>query len=366
MTAPRSAKPPGEAEGRSGKDARLLDVAKLAGVSRATAARTLGGYGSVSEETQKRVSQAAAALNYRTNVLARAMRAGRSLTIGLVIADISNTFFDRATRAIIDTAAESGYQVLVINTDDDLGAEMQAVRVLLEKRVDGLIVVPSSRDRYDHLISEGTFVAPLVLLDRRIPELHTGTVSTDDHTGAIAAVRLFVDRGHRRIGLLVATAAAAEPTGVRPAAAVSTVSDRVGGFIAGLGEAGLDFDPDWVRYTNVDHASSREAATQILATDNRPTAILATNVDMTLAVIAACRDLNLSIGEDVSLIGFDDSPWARVFSPPISVVERPVYELGRTAVVNLLAQIDGKQVRSESVELETVLIDRESVATLPR
>jgi len=356
--------PPQAAATPPEKAARLVDVAQLANVSRATAARALGGYGTVGEETLAKVLAAASQLNYRTNVIARSMRAGRSLTIGLVIADISNSFFDRATRAIIDTAAEHGYQVLVINTDDSLTAEIDAVRVLLEKRVDGLIVVPSSPHHFEHLLGGESTVAPLVLLDRRIPELSVGTISTDDHNGAAAAVRLLVEKGHSRIGMLVATAAVAEPTSVRPNEAVSTVSDRVGGFIAAMGEAHLHYRAEWVRYTSVDHAKSTLAAQQILSNADRPTAILATNADMTLAVMDACRTLNLIVGQDVSLIGFDDAVWARVFTPPITVVERPVYEMGQSAALNLIAQIDSRSARSESIAFPTELIERESVRTL--
>ena len=117
----------GEAEKDTAeRPARLLDVARRAGVSRATAARALGGYGLVGDETRERVHAAARELNYSANVVARAMRAGKTLTIGVVIADISNSFFSYATRAIIDTAAQAGYQTLVINTDDDLAREIDA------------------------------------------------------------------------------------------------------------------------------------------------------------------------------------------------------------------------------------------------
>nr|WP_258596972.1 LacI family DNA-binding transcriptional regulator [Mesorhizobium sp. AR07] len=108
-------------------------MARRAKVSRATAARALGGYGLVGDQTRERIMTAARELNYSANVVARAMRAGTTQTIGVVVADISNSFFSYATRAIIDTAALSGYQTLVLNTDDDLTKEIEAVRVLVEK-----------------------------------------------------------------------------------------------------------------------------------------------------------------------------------------------------------------------------------------
>lgn len=356
---------PAAAAGQNnGRRARLLDVAREARVSRATAARALGGYGPVGAETERRVMAAAKRLGYRTNELARAMRAGKTLTIGLVVADIRNSFFDRVTHAIIGTAAQLGYQVLVTNTDEELSAEVEAVRVLTEKRVDGLIVVPSSPTQYGHLLINGSFVTPLVLLDRRIAALHVGSVTTDDHGGALEAVRLFTSRGHERIGLLVSSTTVEGQSQTDPANAISTISDRVGGFIAGLAEAGIAVNANWVRYSRADHALATRTARQMLAGQPHPTALLTTNSDMALAVIDACRALGHRLGDDVSLISFDDSPWAPVFSPAVTVIARPVDELGRAAVLQLVSQIESGSVRAESIVLPTVLISRESVADL--
>lgn len=351
-------------EGSPARPARIVDVARLAEVSKATAARALNGSDLVTEATRLRVEHAAAALNYRMNALARAMSAGRSRTIGLVIADISNSFFDRATRAIIDTAARHDYQVLVINTDDDLGAEIDAVRVLSEKRVDGIIVVPSSPDTFDHLFVGGAPVTPLVLLDRRLSGVPLGAVTTDDFSSAVDAVRLFASRGHSRIGMLVNSADSHEVSAEGANGTVSTIYDRVRGFTEGLREFGLPFERDWIRYTRHVHADAVHAATHILRREHAPTAILTTNADAALAVIDACNEMHLRIGHDVSLISFDDAPWARVFRPAITVLDRPVYELGRAAVEALFVQIDTGDGQSTSLQMQNHLIDRESVAAI--
>ncbi|OJY68517.1 LacI family DNA-binding transcriptional regulator [Rhizobium sp. 60-20] len=343
------------------RPARLIDVARLADVSRATAARALGGYGLVNEETRARVAAAARELNYSANVVARAMRAGSTLTIGVVVADISNSFFSYATRAIIDTAAHAGYQTLVLNTDDDLNKEVDAVRVLLEKRVDGLIVVPSSPTKYDHLVLDSDLAKPLVLLDRRVKNFDAVTACTDDRSGANAAVELFLERGHKHIGLLVATAAAHGTEATQPNGVVSTVLDRVSGALDAF--AGNENPAPIIRYSRSELGASREAALELLAQRPRPTAILATNEEMALGVLAACGELGLSIGSDVSLISFDDSPWAKVIAPAVSVIRRPVYELGYAAVTALIREIKGEG-RPASIELPTQLIDRYSVANL--
>jgi LacI family transcriptional regulator len=341
------------------KAARLIEVANLANVSRATAARALGGYGRVNEDTRRRVTVAASALNYRTNEVARAMRHGRTSTIGVVIADISNSFFNSAIRAIIDTAAHVGYQVLVINTDDEVEREIEAVRVLTEKRVDGLIVAPSSPARYQHLAADH-LALPLVLLDRRIPGLPVDTVTTDDRRGAIEAIDLLIARGHTKIGLLVASAAVRNYSRNQPEFVVSTTQDRVAGARFAMARSGLALRDAWVRYSEGNVTSATEAAVSILGQKSRPTAVLTTNEEMACGLLAACRQLNLLIGKDVSLISFDDWPWASVFAPAISVVKRPIYDLGKAAVTQLVLQIK-TGATGKPIELPSRLIDRESV-----
>jgi LacI family transcriptional regulator len=345
----------------SERHARLVDVAKLANVSRATAARALGSYGLVSDSTRERVLQVARALDYRPNEIARAMRAGKTLAIGVVIADISNPFFSAATRAIIDSVIAAGYHTLVLNSDDDLGKEIEAVRLLVEKRVDGLIVVPSSPLESEHLVE---LSIPVVLLDRRVRGDPLPTVITDDRQGAEAAIELFLKSGHTRIGMLVATAAAHQMSSSLPIGVVSTVADRYGGACLALQKAGNIVSPKWIRFTRSHVDSGREAALDLLASDPRPTAVLASNEEMGLGIIAACHDIGLVVGRDISVVIFGDPPWARAFSPAVSVVQRPNAVLGVAAAECLLQELKGSGPASSRV-FPTVLINRDSVGPPP-
>lgn len=346
------------------KAARLIDVAERANVSRATAARVLGGYGLVTEVTRQRVMAAANELNYRVNELARSMRSGRTLTIGVVVADIANSFFNSAIRAIIETASRAGYQILVLNTDDDIERERNAVRVLIEKRVDGLIVVPSSPDEIDHLLVESEPEVPVVLLDRDVNSSKIDFVTTDDFEAAHTAILQFASVGHNRIGLLVATANVETHSSTMPAQVVTTVRNRVCGAEMALTECGLEIRSEWIRYSQSNMDTAREAAINILSQETRPTAILATNEEMALAVVSAAGDLGLTIGVDLSIIGFDDAPWARVFNPPLSVIRRPVAQLGAMAVEFLLKKIEDPTVR-RSQKLPAELVARRSVGPPP-
>jgi len=341
--------------------ATLVDVAKLAKVSRATAARALGGYGLVTDATRERVLAAANELNYRVNELARSMRSGRSLTIGVVVADIANSFFNTAIRAIIETASGAGYQILVLNTDDDIERERGAVRVLTEKRVDGLIVVPASRTDIAHLKGGGDPEVPLVLLDRYVDTDDIDYVISDDFAAAQGAIQELERLGHTKIGLLVATAQVREYIPALPDAVVSTVHERYCGALEAMPHSSRN--GAWVRFSrgNVDTAS--QAALEILQEEYRPTAILATNEEMALGVVQAANNLGIAIGSDLSIIAFDDAPWARVFNPPISVIRRPVEALGSMAVRLLLRKMEDSTFR-ESFKLKAELVMRGSVRQL--
>ncbi|MDR3514517.1 MAG: LacI family DNA-binding transcriptional regulator [Azospirillaceae bacterium] len=344
------------------KSARLIDIARRADVSRATAARVLGGYSTVSLEAKKKVHEAAKELGYIANDLARSMRSGKTLTIGVVVIDTSNSFFASLVHAIIETAGAAGYQILLLNTGDELRREKKAVQVLLEKRVDGLIVAPTSATKTEHLKAVVRKGIPMVLLDRRVAELGIDSITTDDFVTATAATTLFARRGHRRVGLLVATTAADGFQPDLPADAVSTVRDRLNGGLAGLQRNGVEIRREWIMFSKAELPISTEAALKILSRDDRPTAILATNEEMALGCITACDMLNLSLGADVSLISFDDAPWAKVFRPALSVVRRPTFELGKSAATVLMDLIRGDKSPG-SVTLAAELIDRQSVAT---
>jgi len=193
--------------------------------------------------------------------------------------------------------------------------------------------------------------------------MEVSTVTTDDRRGAREAVELFIARGHRRIGLLVSTVAAPGQAVEQPRLAVSTVRERVAGAEAALGAAGLALPDAWLRYTRNDVPTVTQAALAILRADPRPTAILATCEEMAIGAMAACRELGLVVGKDIALISFDDSPWSQVLSPAISVVQRPIYEMGRAAVTTLVRQIQGFAA-PQDIELPTRLLDRESVFSL--
>lgn len=349
---------------KSGKPT-IVDVAAAAGVSRATASRAISNYGRINQATQDHVRKVAEQLGYRPNELARAMRRGTTKTIGLVvIADFTNAFFDRATKGVVDAAKELGYQVLIANTDEDIEAERNAVTTLIEKQVDGLIVVPANSVVHDHLSPESLGGKPVVLIDRRLEGVRLTSVTTDDFTGAQAAVRHAVSLGHKRLGFLIAVAGMQGMTSERPALLLSSVDDRVNGFANAYIDAPKPGKAaTWIYCQDVPSVT-QQAVMNLLDQPKPPTVIFASNNDIALAVIKVAGNRQLQLGRDISLVTFDDSQWLEAMSPGITVVARPVEELSQIAVSKLIAEIDQPGQPKEKISLPTELVARGSVANL--
>jgi LacI family transcriptional regulator len=306
---------------------------------------------------------AAAELGYQPNQVARAMRAGTTRTIGLVIiADFTNAFFDRATKGIVDEARAHGYQVLIANTDENLDIERDAIETLLEKQVDGLILVPSSPTMVEHMSDRVLRGRPLVLIDRRVEGSPHSTITTDDFHGCAKAVGAVVEKGHRRLGFLIASSQVSHISTELPAGAISTVADRVTGFKSGIAHAGVKGITEKWYFVEDAPEIAEDAAGALLDSSPRPSVLFTSNNDMALAVMSAAQKRGIRIGIDVSLVTVDDSPWAQAISPGITVISRPVDSLAKEAVSQLLAEIGDANTSTETVVLPTDIIMRDSVA----
>jgi LacI family transcriptional regulator len=339
----------------------LRDVAREAGVSKVTAARVLGSYGTASPGAKEKVLAAARALGYRPNELARSMTTGRSRTIGVIIGDIENPYFGRAVRGISEVATAAGFDVILANSGEDVGKEQVAVRVLLGKRVDGLIVTPASMSETQHLESVQSSGRPLVLLDRAVPGLKVDSVVTDDRAAAKAATQTLIDAGHRRIAYITATNSDNPIYRGPHQISLTTVMDRIEGFLAAASEAGIETPEQYIRLAATRLGASGKIIADLLSLPHRPTAILASDNVVGLEVFKAIRALGMSIPNDLSLIAFHDADWTSVTTPPITVISQPVYNLGIESAQILIKRINGATEPPMQLALATTLIERQSV-----
>ncbi len=332
----------------------IKDVARTAGVSLGTASQALRGSASVREATRRRVLAAAARLRYRPSALARGLVTHRTHTIGLLISDIGNPFFIRAVRAVEDVANENGYNIILCNTDEDPRKEMQYLGVLVEKRVDGIILATTAESRQVVRDVRRERI-PLVLFDRAWPGIAADTVTVDGMLGGRLATEHLLGLGHRRIAI------------IHGPSKRSTGSERLLGYLAALADAGIRAATELIREGDFKQDSGHRLAHELLGIAPRPTALFCTNNLMTVGALHALRELGLRIPRDLSLVGYDDMEWWTLTQPPLTTVGQPVYALGREAMRLLLERIGSRTGRRpRHVVLKPELIARESCGPPPQ
>ena len=329
------------------------DVARSAGVSKATVSRVLAGIANgATEATAQHVRQVASDLGYVVNSLASSLRSRQSFTIGLVIADVSNPFFGNIASGVEARLSETGYSVILGNSGNRLEREKAIVRLLVEKQIDGLIVAPST-ETGDHLREAQERGARLVLVDSQISAVAADTVAIDNRAAARAAVEHLLALGHRRIAIVSGPLTAAFDI------------ERLDGYRDALQAHGIAPAPDLVLVGDLGPDGGRKAADAIVGMAERPTAAFVTNNMMTLGLLVGFSELRLHIPEDVSVIAFDDQDWYSICRPPLTGMVNPGYEMGRMAAERLLRAIDSTQpLPPERILLPYALKERESVRDL--
>ncbi|MFV3075570.1 LacI family DNA-binding transcriptional regulator [Niveispirillum fermenti] len=321
-----------------GRRATLKEVAKAAGVSLASASYAINGTGSVGDQTREHVLAVAARLGYRPNQNAKAMKTGRTGTIGLVLPDLTNPFFPALAQAVIQAARGHGYSVLLTDTEGEPEAERHAIDLLAGRGVDGLVWFPIADDGALPMLAEGI---PAVVLDRALPGYDV--IQADYAEGGRLAADHLLSLGHVDIGVISGPHAASSAR-ARADAAIGVIRQR--GRLA------------W----HVDNAFSLDLEPSVMeALDARTATAVIAGAD--LIAIGAIRHLQargLSVPGDVSVIGFDDIPWAPLHNPPLSTIDMPVEEMAVEAVDILLNRIAQRGETRRRVVFNVALVARGS------
>ena len=326
----------------------MADVARLAGVSVATVSHVLNGTRAVRPRTRDQVMEAVHRANYTPNTVARSLATARTTTIGLALSAISNPYFGDLLRSIEHTAVDAGYTLLLADPRDEPDYELTVVQRLRRRRVDGLILAPSGRPTaaLDYLAEHRL---PTVLVDRLI-DAGLDQVGSENTEPVAELVAHLAGRGHRRIALVA---------GHR---GLATTVERRDGYLLGLRRCGLVHHPELVVDGNSETEAARLAVHRLLALGpgRRPTAVIAGNNTMTIGALTALREAGLGVPEDLALVGFDDFPWAELFSPGLTVIAQPFVEMGRRAVELLLARINDPAALPVTVRLPPTFVHRDS------
>ncbi len=328
----------------------IADVAKRAGVSKMTVSRAINNSGYISQATRARVEQAIAELGYIPNALARSLRYKQTRTIALIVTDITNPFFTTVARGVEDMANDQGFSVIFCNTDEAPDEEAQYVNVLLQKQVDGLLLVPTggAAEIVEFL---NNHTVPFVLLDRRVPGVNVDVVRCDSEQGAHDIVQHLLDLGHRRIAALGGSAS------------ITSSSDRVKGYQRAMIEAGLKHESYRAYFTAFTVEGGHRAAQQALAETTLPTAFFAANNFIAIGAIRLLRERGLSVPDDISVVSFDDLPAALLLDPFLTVIEQHAYEMGRRATQRLFDRLNGQgPAEPQEILIPTEMIIRRSSA----
>jgi LacI family transcriptional regulator len=340
--------------GSEGATARvtLRDVARVANVHPGTASRALNEdtRALVNEDTARRVLEAAEKLGYRPNPIARGLKTNRSYTIGVLIPDLTNPLFPPILRGIEDRLEESGYTPLMANTDNDPERERIDWHAMRARQVDGIVAATARRDHQllDDLLEAGI---PLVLVNRRAPDSGVPSATADDRQGIRLAVEHLAGLGHKRIAHIAGPLE------------LSTGLDRHEGFHEAMRDLGLEPDPGLVVVTRAfTEAEGARACAELLDRGGGPTAIVAANDLIALGCYDVFAERGLVCPDDISVVGFNDMPFAGRFQPPLTTIRIPHYEIGMAAAELMLERLLNNGTPARDVRLEPSLVVRASTA----
>ena len=310
----------------------IRDVARLAGVSVASVSAVLNSKGTVSEKLIKRVRSAAKALDYHPDEVARSLKTRNTHTVGVIVPDIANPFFPEVIQGAEDEARRNGYSVILCNSNEDSELEKHYLKTLFSRRVDGAILSSTLPYAGEHLLRERF---PVVLVDRTIPGFHGGMVTTDNRTAAYEATNHLIGLGHTRIAII---------TGRLD---LSVGSERSEGFRKAMQEAHLPIRDEYFSRGDLLLESGYRCGMELLKLAEPPTAVFSCNSSMTLGLMRALSELRVRCPGQVSVVGFDDFVWSQAFSPRLTTVAQPSFELGRRAMEMLLGKIRVAQNKPE-------------------
>jgi LacI family transcriptional regulator len=329
-------------------------VAQRAGVSLGTASNVLNRPHLVSDATRARVLRAMEELDYVPNVGARQLRQGRSHLIGVLVLDIANPFWGELVRGAEAVAFGAGHVMIVCNAGESTVKEDFALRALAEHRVDGLLIAPvaEDEDRLERLQRAGMQV---VLLDYPSSRPTLRSVAVDDVLGGQLAAAHLLGLGHTRIAFVGSTT-------------IHWGADRRRGVGRALQEAGLDPAAHVLEVPTsaLTTAEGERAADVIVAADPRPTGVICVNDVLALGVLRGLHRSQLRVPQDISLVGYDDVPFAGALSPPLSTIQQLPFRLGETAAQLMLDAIgNGSEPADRHIMFAPELIVRDSTAPPP-
>lgn len=323
----------------------LKDVAKMAGVSLATASRALNNRGDVDQATRKKVLEAARALSYTPNPLARGLLSGTTKTIGVVVTTIQNPFYAAVVTGIEKVLAAEGYTIVLCSSHEDPDAEREAIRVLLARRVDGLIIAPvQSRPEGLEVLLESK--APFVFVARYVSGIDADFVVADDEAVGRLATEHLIAKGHRRILFL-------------NSCRNSSAELRQRGYEGSLKAHDIPLDPALIR-TVQNGGQAEEVMATALDEGLQATAVFCFCDEMAVGVLRALTTRGIRVPEEMAVISCDNLAFTGLLQPPLTTVDIPEFKMGVEAARILLTKIKRRKKKTTQVVFAPKLVERAS------
>lgn len=332
--------------------ATMKDVARLAGVSTSTVSHVINNNRFVSEAVREKITAAITQLNYAPSALARSLKLNQTRTIGMLLTASSNPFYSEVVRGVERSCFERGYSLILCNTEGDEDRMNRSLETLLQKRVDGLLImcteshIPSAEilNRYPSI--------PSVMMDWAPFEGGSDIIQDNSLLGGEMATRYLISRGYTRIACI------AGPQDKTPARL------RLEGYQQAMKTAGLPILPDYVVNGDFEFEGGYNAMNQLLAVHPLPQAIFTSNDAMAVGVYHALFQAGLAVGRDIAVIGYDDIELAHYMTPPLTTIHQPKDELGELAIDTLIHRLAEPGASQQLLVLTPELIERGSVAEI--
>lgn len=331
----------------------ISDIAKLAGVSVATVSRVINNKGYVKDETRRRIEALIDERGYRPNAAARSLTSSDTAMIAVIMSNKLNPFFANVLDAIEERAGKQGYSILFYNTSEDNDKECRAITQAMEHRVMGILLLPvinPDERTTELLIKAEESGIPVVLIDRDLRKSDFDIVLIDNKKVVYEGVKLLVESGHRDIGIITCPEI------------VKKGKTRLDGYLQCLSDSDIDVRDEYIYHGDFDEKSGYQACEMLLGLKEPPTAVLATCSSATLGCIRYMNEHGIQIGKDIGLVGFDDISLLSALGYELTVMDRPIRELGEIAYDLLTERMRGTDTkkRRREVLLQTRLIIRGS------
>ncbi|WP_085507029.1 LacI family DNA-binding transcriptional regulator [Thalassobacillus devorans] len=333
------------------KSVTIGDVASHANVSKSTVSQYLNKrYDYMGEKTKERIEKAIKELGYHPNIVARSLKQKSTKTIGVIVANILHNFSTEVSRAIEDECNEQGFHLIVCNADDQPEKEKNYIEMLRAKQVDGIIIFPTggNKELYRKMLDEKY---PVIFVDRSVEDVPITSITLDNRKAAGLAVQHFINRGYKRIGIITSSI-------IRD---ITPRVERIEGYRNTLQDNGLQVEEDYVKSLEIEHIQN--GLEEMLSLAEPPDAILAGNDLALIEILKYVKEKQLEIPAALAVIGIDDVSFASFYTPTLTTVAQPTFEMGKKAADILLANILDKKAEGSLSEycFEPKLIVRDSV-----